>query len=64
METNSLFRGMPLTCLITNFSEAGGFERIYLATGCKPGSTTGNAFRKSPEKENRQHSWNGRPMRA
>jgi hypothetical protein len=63
MEANTLFREMPLTCLITNYAATGGFERIYLATGRKPGPSAENEIRKKPENETRRHTWNGRPMR-
>jgi hypothetical protein len=58
METNALLKEMPLTCLITNFSGDGGFERIYLATGHKPDASATNQFRKREEHRELKSRWN------
>ena len=62
METNAIFREMALTCLITNFSASGGFERIYLSSGRKPTPAVSNSFRNRQEKEEVRHVWNGRRL--
>jgi hypothetical protein len=63
MEQNTIFREMPLTCLIANFTTQGGFERIYMATGRKADSEACNRLRnpKSDEKSLR-NIWNGRVL--
>jgi hypothetical protein len=62
MNTSEIFREMPLTTLITNFSAEGGFERIYLATNRKPNPAASNQFRKRPENGESKNSWNGRQL--
>lgn len=65
MESNAIFREMPLTCIITNFSAEGGFERVYLATGRKPQPTAVNRFRNAKTEEKPARSaWNGNALHA
>ena len=62
MNTSEIFREMPLTTLITNFSCDGGFEKIYLATSHKPDPGASNQFRKKPEQNTLKNNWNGRQL--
>lgn len=65
MEQNAILREMALTCLITNFSQDGGFEKIWLSTGRKASTGVCNRVRdiKGDEKLLR-NSWNGKPVSA
>jgi hypothetical protein len=65
MKQNAIFREMALTCLITNFSPEGGFERIWLSTGRKPDATACNRLRNAiKEDQPPRSSWNGKPVTA
>lgn len=65
MEQNEIFREMALTCLITNFSQEGGFEKIWLSTGRKTRTLASNRFRQPAEEEKDiRNSWNGRQVSA
>ena len=65
MEQNAIFREMALTCLITNFSQTGGFERVWLATGRKADTSACNRFRLPKEEEKSlRNTWNGKPVAA
>jgi hypothetical protein len=62
MNTNDIFKSMPLTAVITNFSPDRGFERIYLATGHKPDPSARNQYRNKPVEAEVRSSWNGRRL--
>ena len=65
MKQNAIFREMALTCLITNFSQEGGFERIWLSTGRKSDTTVCNRLRNATTEEKQpRSSWNGKPLTA
>jgi hypothetical protein len=65
MEQNTIFREMALTCLITNFSQAGGFERVWLSTGRKTDTIACNKLRNAATEEKPPRSrWNGKPVTA
>jgi hypothetical protein len=62
MNSNDIFKAMPLTAVITNFSPDRGFERIYLATGHKPDPSACNQYRNKQAKTEVRSSWNGRRL--
>lgn len=65
MKQNTIFREMALTCLITNFSQEGGFERIWLSTGRKSDTNACNRMRNTADEEKQiRSSWNGKPVSA
>ena len=65
MKQNAIFREMALTCLITNFSREGGFERIWLSTGRKADTRACNRLRNASEEDNvPRSSWNGKALTA
>jgi len=58
MDNNHFFAGTPVLSLITNFSENGDFEKIYMVMGHLPERTATNQMRRPARTENRS-LWNG-----
>jgi hypothetical protein len=65
MENSAIFNEMPLLSIITNFSNDGGLERVYLVTGRKPAPNARNRFRNAPTEEKPvRNTWNGRVLQT
>lgn len=65
MENSVIFNEMPLLSIITNFSNDGGLERVYLVTGRKPAPNVRNTFRNTPTEEKPvRNTWNGRVLQT
>jgi hypothetical protein len=61
MENNQFFAGAPVLSLITNFSDNGGFERIYMVMNHLPQRAASNQMRRPAPQEHNRRTWNG-PM--
>jgi len=58
MENNQFFAGTPVLTLITNFSNNGNFEKIYMVMGHLPEKTASNQMRNNTQSKKRGF-WNG-----